>query len=89
MKKIVCAALSLCLLLVGCGNGNVQEPTVETKNVSAVEEADAVTTAPDVQTEVPAEETVFSMTYQDVEIMLDYEKEKIVTLGELTPHWWI
>ena len=27
-------------------------------------------------------------TYQDVEIMLDYEKEKIVTLGELTPHWW-
>ena len=28
-------------------------------------------------------------TYQDVEIMLDYEKEKIVTLGELTPHWWI
>lgn len=28
-------------------------------------------------------------TYQDVEIMLDYEKEKIATLGELTPHWWI
>ena len=28
-------------------------------------------------------------TYQDVEIMLDYEREKIVTLGELTPHWWI
>ena len=28
-------------------------------------------------------------TYQDLEIMLDYEKEKIVTLGELTPHWWI
>ena len=28
-------------------------------------------------------------SYQDVEIMLDYEKEKIVTLGELTPQWWI
>lgn len=28
-------------------------------------------------------------TYRDVEIMLDYEKEKIVTLGELTPEWWI
>lgn len=28
-------------------------------------------------------------TYQDVEIMLDYEKEKIATLGELTPQWWI
>ncbi|MBE5905228.1 MAG: cytidine deaminase [Lachnospiraceae bacterium] len=27
--------------------------------------------------------------YQNVEIMLDYEKEKIVTLGELTPEWWI
>lgn len=27
--------------------------------------------------------------YQKVEIMLDYEKEKIVTLGMLTPEWWI
>ena len=27
--------------------------------------------------------------YKDVEIMLDYENEKIVTLGELTPEWWI
>lgn len=27
--------------------------------------------------------------YKNVEIMLDYEKEKIVTLGELTPEWWI
>ena len=27
--------------------------------------------------------------YQDIQIMLDYEKEEIVTLGELTPHWWI
>ena len=27
--------------------------------------------------------------YTDIEIMLDYEKQKIITLGELTPHWWI
>ncbi len=27
--------------------------------------------------------------YQNVEIMLDFENEKIVTLGELTPEWWI
>ena len=27
--------------------------------------------------------------YQGIEIMLDYEKEKVVTLGELTPEWWI
>ena len=27
--------------------------------------------------------------YRSVEIMLDYEKEKIVTLGELTPEWWL
>lgn len=27
--------------------------------------------------------------YQDVEIMLDYAARKIVTLGELTPHWWL
>ena len=27
--------------------------------------------------------------YQGIEIMLDYETEKTVTLGELTPEWWI
>lgn len=27
--------------------------------------------------------------YQNIEIMLDYENRKIVTLGELTPKWWI
>ena len=27
--------------------------------------------------------------YRDVEIMLDYEQGKVVTLGELTPEWWI
>ena len=28
-------------------------------------------------------------SYKDIEIMLDYEKEKVVTLGALTPDWWI
>ena len=28
-------------------------------------------------------------TYKDIEIMLDYEQDKVVTLGELTPEWWI
>ena len=27
--------------------------------------------------------------YRSIEIMLDYEKGKVVTLGELTPEWWI
>ena len=27
--------------------------------------------------------------YQDIEIMLDYEKNRVVTLGELAPVWWI
>lgn len=27
-------------------------------------------------------------SYQHVEIMLDYKKEKVVTLGKLTPEWW-
>ena len=27
--------------------------------------------------------------YKNVEIMLDYEKDKVITLGELTPEWWI
>lgn len=27
--------------------------------------------------------------YKNIEIMLDYEKCKIVTLGDLTPKWWI
>lgn len=27
--------------------------------------------------------------YKAVEIMLDYEDEKVITLGEITPEWWI
>ena len=27
--------------------------------------------------------------YQDVEIMLDYDQERIVRFGELTPEWWL
>ncbi len=27
--------------------------------------------------------------YRDVEIMMDYESGRVVTLGELTPEWWI
>ncbi len=28
-------------------------------------------------------------TYRDIEIMLDYESGRVVTLGDLTPEWWI
>lgn len=28
-------------------------------------------------------------TYKDIKIMMDFATEKIITLGELTPHWWI
>lgn len=28
-------------------------------------------------------------SYRTVEIMMDYETSKVVTLGELTPEWWI
>ena len=27
--------------------------------------------------------------YKDIEIMLDYENEKVIKLGQLTPEWWI
>ena len=27
--------------------------------------------------------------YQEIEILLDYDSERIITLGELTPEWWI
>lgn len=27
--------------------------------------------------------------YPEIEIMLDYEERRVVTLGELTPEWWI
>lgn len=27
--------------------------------------------------------------YRKIEIMMDYENERIVTLGDLTPEWWI
>jgi len=28
-------------------------------------------------------------SYKSIEIMMDYRKERIMTLGELTPEWWI
>ena len=27
--------------------------------------------------------------YKDVQILMDYEQERVMTLGELTPEWWI
>ena len=27
--------------------------------------------------------------YKDIEIMMDYDEGRIMTLGELTPEWWI
>lgn len=27
--------------------------------------------------------------YKDIEIMLDYDTERTVKLGEITPEWWI
>ena len=27
--------------------------------------------------------------YRDIEIMMDYETGRVVTLGELTPEWWL
>ena len=27
--------------------------------------------------------------YREIEILLDFEAERIITLGELTPEWWI
>lgn len=27
--------------------------------------------------------------YQEIEILMDFETEEIMTLGELTPKWWI
>lgn len=27
--------------------------------------------------------------YQEIEVLIDFEAEEIVTLGELTPKWWI
>ncbi len=32
---------------------------------------------------------LMTIDYKNIEIMLDYEKCKIVTLGDLTPEWWI
>ncbi len=28
-------------------------------------------------------------SYQEIEVLMDFEAEEIVTLGELTPKWWI
>lgn len=28
-------------------------------------------------------------TYKEVKVLMDYENERILTLGDLTPEWWI
>lgn len=28
-------------------------------------------------------------SYKDIEIMMDYHSNRVVTLGDLTPEWWI
>ena len=28
-------------------------------------------------------------SYEEIEVLIDFDKEEIVTLGELTPKWWI
>lgn len=28
-------------------------------------------------------------SYRDIEIMLDYENERVIKLGDITPEWWI
>ncbi len=28
-------------------------------------------------------------SYQEIEVLMDFEAEEIITLGELTPKWWI
>lgn len=32
---------------------------------------------------------IMPQDYKAIEIMLDYESGRVVTLGELTPEWWI
>ncbi|VDD88089.1 unnamed protein product [Enterobius vermicularis] len=27
--------------------------------------------------------------YKNIQVMLDYDKSKVITLGEFTPEWWI
>lgn len=29
------------------------------------------------------------VNYREIEVMMDFEKGEVVTLGELTPRWWI
>lgn len=28
-------------------------------------------------------------SYKEIEVMMDYNKYKVMLLGDLTPHWWI
>ena len=28
-------------------------------------------------------------SYKDIQIMLDYENDRVIKLGEITPEWWI
>ena len=32
---------------------------------------------------------LMSKTYKGIEILMDYENERIIKLGDITPEWWI
>ena len=32
---------------------------------------------------------LISDKYRAVQIMMDYENDRVVTLGDLTPEWWL
>lgn len=81
MKKTLCFVLVLSLFLAGCGKSDTQPASVAPAKTE--EKEVTVTTAPTVQTEAPAAEDVFSLSYQGVEITLHAPAAPIVeALGE-------
>lgn len=76
----VCAERNAIFNMITCGESKIRRVIAVDRGGKAIPPCGACR---ELMTQLMPED------YKGVEIMLDYENGRIVTLGELTPEWWI
>ncbi len=76
----ICAERNAIFNMITCGESKIRRVIAVDRGGKAIPPCGACR---ELMTQLMPED------YKGVEIMLDYENGRIVTLGELTPEWWI
>ena len=76
----ICAERSAIFNMITCGESKIRRVIAVTSDGKAMPPCGACR---ELMSQIMPED------YKNVEIMLDYDKKEVVTLGELTPKWWI